>query len=201
MDLDDEIFDSDEDTPDRPDDPDYRATVQRSGAVKMIPWGPWVETSGPAYTLMAARHRAGIAIADLRVIRDDDGAAREVIVKFHSGGGDTHRAALSDWAQAVGYRRVWFDDEVIDLEPSADGPVTTRCTGCGQRYLDGRSGQFWHHVRRSGAFPYICSLCGSDLPQWTPSPQAHIGDAEVRHLAAGPVLKGGRASQAQGGSR
>jgi hypothetical protein len=187
----DEIFESEEDTPDGPEDPEFRATVRRSGAVRVIPWGPWVQSSGPAYTLMAGRERAGITIADLRVIRDDDGAAQEVIVEFHAGGGDTHRAALCDWAQAVGYRRVWFDGEVVDLEPSGDGPMTTRCTGCGQRYLDGRSGHFWHHVRRSGAFPYICSLCGADLPQWTRSPLADIGPAK-RHVTREPRTRAGK---------
>jgi hypothetical protein len=183
MDFDDETFRTDEDdkeTPDGPDDPDLRATVQRSGAVRVVPWGPWLNSNGPAYTLIAARDRAGITIADLRIIRDDEGAAREVIVEFHSGGGDTHRAALSDWAQAVGYRRVWFDDEIIDLEPGAGGPVTTRCTGCGQRFVEGRSGHFWQHVRHSGAFPTFCPLCGSDLPQWTPGSRANAGEAKRR---------------------
>jgi hypothetical protein len=45
--------------------------------------------------------------------------------------------------------------------------VITRCTGCGQQFVDGRSGDFWDYVRRSGAFPEACALCGSDLPQWT----------------------------------
>ena len=94
-----------------------------------------------------------------------------MIVEFHSGGGDIHRAALIDWAHAVGYARVWFDGEVVDLEPSAGGPVTTRCTACGQQFVDGRSGHFWHHVRCAGVFPTACSLCGSDLPQWTPVPR------------------------------
>jgi hypothetical protein len=32
--------------------------------------------------------------------------ASELIVEFHSGGGDMHRAALIDWAHSVGYTRV-----------------------------------------------------------------------------------------------
>jgi hypothetical protein len=165
MDFDDETLDVDEDTPDKPD---FRAVVKRSGAVRLIHWVPWLPSTGPVYTLLAARDRAGVAIADLRVVRDDEGIACEVIVKFHSGGSDVHRAALSDWARTVGYGRVWFDGEVVDLEPTAGGPVTARCTGCGQRFVDGRSGHFWRTVRCSGLFPPVCSLCGSDLPQWTP---------------------------------
>jgi hypothetical protein len=168
MDLDDETFDVNEDIPEDSDCPDFRGTVQRSGAVRLVPWAPWLRSTGPVYTLMAARDRAGIAIADLTVVRDDEGVASEVIVEFHSGGSDMHRAALCDWACAVGYGRVWFEGEVVDLEPVPGGTVSTCCTGCGQRFVDGRSGHFWHTVRCCGFFPPVCSLCGADLPQWTP---------------------------------
>jgi hypothetical protein len=168
MDFDDDRFDVDDDAADSSDQPDFRATVQRSGAIRLVHWSPYLQSTGPAYTLMAARERAGIAIADLRVVRDDEGVASEVIVEFHSGGNDMHRAALSDWAHSLGYTRVWFDGELIDLEPSAGGPVTTRCSGCGQQFVDGRTADFWRHTRCSGVFPTVCSLCGSDLPQWTP---------------------------------
>jgi hypothetical protein len=180
MDFDDETFDVDEDTAGGPDHPDFRAIVQRSGAVRLVHWGPWLQSTGPAYTLMAARDRAGVAIADLTVVRDDEGLANEVIVDFHSGGGDMHRAALIDWAQTLGYTRVWFDGELVDLEPTAGGPVATRCSGCGQKFVDGRSGKFWHHVRHSGAFPTGCSLCGSDLPQWTPMPRTPTRRANLK---------------------
>jgi hypothetical protein len=103
MDFDDETFEMEDDTSDSSDQPDFRATVQRSGVVRLVPWGPWLESTGPAYTLMAARNRAGVAIADLRVIRDDEGMASEVIVEFHSGGSDIHRVALIHWAHTVGY--------------------------------------------------------------------------------------------------
>jgi hypothetical protein len=179
MDFDDETFELEEDMPEGLDEPDFRVIVQRSGTVRLVYWAPWLQSTGPAYTLMAARDRAGIAIADLRVVRDDEGTASEVIVEFHSGGGDVHRAALIDWANAVGYTRVWFDGELVDLEPTAGGPVTTRCTGCGQRFVDGRSAHFWNHVRGSGAFPAACSLCGSDLLQWKPLPEAGGSDREV----------------------
>ena len=177
MDFDDETFELEEDMPEGLDEPDFRVIVQRSGTVRLVYWAPWLQSTGPAYTLMAARDRAGIAIADLRVVRDDEGTASEVIVEFHCGGGDLHRAALIDWAHAIGYTRVWFDGEVVELEPAAGGPVTTRCSGCGQRFVDGRSGHFWHHVRHSGAFPTGCSLCGSDLPQWRPVRRLTTGGA------------------------
>jgi hypothetical protein len=188
MDSDDEMFDLDEETPEG-DQPDFRATVQRSGAIRLVHWGSWLMSTGPAYTLMAARDRAGVAIADLTVVCDDEGLASEVIVEFHCGGDDLHRAALIDWAHAVGYTRVWFDGELVDLEPSAGGPVSTRCTGCGQQFVDGRSARFWHHVRCSGAFPTACYLCGSDLLQWRPTPDAGGTGGDV--LTPGPPLHAG----------
>ncbi len=163
------MFDLDEDDLlERVDEPDFRATVQRSGAVRLVYWGPWLQSTGPAYTLLAGRDRAGIGVADLRVVRDDEGMATEVIVEFRSGGTNEHRAALVGWASAAGYSRVWFEREVADLQPTEHGLVGTRCTGCGERFVDGRSGHFWKHVRAAGVFPVACSLCGSDLPQWTP---------------------------------
>ena len=48
--------------------------------------GEWLASSGPVYTLLAGRERAGVGIADLRVLRDD-GVAVELIVEFQCGGG------------------------------------------------------------------------------------------------------------------
>jgi hypothetical protein len=165
----DEMFDIDEDDlRSEVDGPDFRATVKRSGAVRLVYWGPWLQLTGPAYTMLAGRDRAGIGVADLRVVRDDEGMATDVIVEFHSGGTVAHRTAILGWARDAGYGRVWFEREVADLEPAEHGLVGTRCTGCGERFVDGRSGHFWRHVRAAGVFPVACSLCGSDLPQWTP---------------------------------
>jgi hypothetical protein len=101
----DETFEVDGETPED-DEPDFRAVVQRSGAVRLVEWGPWLQSTGPAHALVGARDRAGVAIADMRVLRNEEGIAGELIVEFHSGGGDMHRAALIDWAHSVGYRRV-----------------------------------------------------------------------------------------------
>ena len=71
MDHDDETFELEEDMPEGLAEPDFRVIVQRSGTVRLVYWAPWLQSTGPAYTLMAARDRAGIAIADLRVVRDE----------------------------------------------------------------------------------------------------------------------------------
>lgn len=161
--------------------PDFRATVRRGGTLRLASWTPWLAAGGPLYTLLEARGRAGVAIADLTVVRDDDLVAVEVIVDFRCGGLAEHRAALREWAGRVGYRRVWFDGEIVDLEPSPGGAAQTRCTGCRARLADAGP-SFWEFVRHHGAFPTVCMLCGSDLPQWTPARGARRG-AEA-HVAA-----------------
>jgi hypothetical protein len=135
--CDDELFELDQEPSGTSGAPDFRVTVQSTGAVRLVYWGPWLQCTGPAYTLIAGRERAGVAIADLRVVRDDVGLAAELIVQFHAGGGEAHRRALRDWASRAGYRRAWFDGEVVELEPAGGGLVRTRCTGCGQRFIDG----------------------------------------------------------------
>ncbi len=176
MESHDPIFDLDLD--DEPGgEPDFRATVQRSGAVRLVYWHEWLGGTGPVYTLIAARARAGIAIADLIVIRDDAGLAIEVIVEFLAGGSERHRSALTGWAAAVGYTRAWFDDGFVELTPSVGGLVQTRCSGCGVHFVDGRSERFWQNVRQSGMFPSACRICGSDMPQWT---RISLGGAPAR---------------------
>jgi hypothetical protein len=148
-------------------EPDFRATVRRDGAVRVGAWGPWLAAGGPLCTLLEARARAGVAIADLTVIRDGDGVAVELLVDVSCGASAAHRDALC-WAARVGYRRVWFDDEIVELEPVPGGAAQTRCTGCRARLVDADA-SFWDFVRHHGAFPTACALCGSDLPQWTPA--------------------------------
>jgi hypothetical protein len=128
--------------------PNYRITARRDGTIRLAEWSPWLAAGGPLYTLLDARGRAGVGIADLTV----DGA---------------HRDALRDWAAHVGYRRIWFDGEVADLEPIAGGAAETRCTGCRARFVDAGAA-LWEFVRARGAFPTSCVLCGCDVAQWTP---------------------------------
>jgi hypothetical protein len=145
------------------DTPDYRLTVRR-GAVRAIDWGPWLVSSGPMAMLLAARGRAGVAIADLTIVRDADVAA-EAIVQFLTGDGPPARAAIATWARDVGYRRLWLPGDVLGLPGPAELTAETRCSGCAARFADGAPG-FWAGVRASGRFPALCPLCGGDLPQW-----------------------------------
>ena len=124
------------------------------------------------------QHSAGsprprwVGIADLTIIRDEDRVALEVVVTFRCGDAPGHRATLTDWAARVGYRRVWFDGEVSELDPAPGGQAQTRCTGCRTRLVDADA-SFWGFVRHRGVFPTACILCGSDLPQWTPVRQTN----------------------------
>ena len=147
--------------------PDFRATVRRDASIRIVDWAPWLAKSGPLNTLLDARGRAGVGIADLTVIRDEDHVALEVVVTFRCGDAPEHRQTLTDWAARVGYRRVWFDGEVSELDPVPGGQAQTRCTGCRTRLVDADA-SFWGFVRHRGVFPTACMLCGSDLPQWTP---------------------------------
>jgi hypothetical protein len=161
-----------------PDDlPDLRLTVRR-GTVRIVDWAPWLVTGGPLWALVQGRGTAGVAIADVTVARDEDGLAREAIVRFLAGDGPAARETIAGWAADVGYDRLWFPDDVLDLPGPAEGVARARCTGCGFRFADGDAG-FWEHVRESGRFPTACPLCGCDLPQWS-----------VRQAGTGAVTRG-----------
>jgi hypothetical protein len=158
--------------------PDLRITINRNGTIRIVDWTPWLATNGPLYTLLDARGRAGVLIADLRILRDDEGNADELICDVLCGDSAEHRRHVCEWAAFVGYRRVWLEGEVLELEPTSMRQARTRCTGCGVRLVDDKRG-FWGFVRRRGAFPSTCSLCGSDLLQWQPARQSReaVNDA------------------------
>ena len=148
--------------------PDYRATIAR-GRLTLVSWHPQLMSPwGPCNTHLRERDRAGIGIADLTVIREP-GTRLELIVKFLCGG---HRAdvcgSIVCWAATLGYGRVWFPDDVVDLDDvdiPAEQPAVTRCQVCRSRWEDGDP-EFWLTVRNWGSFPLACPLCGGDLPQW-----------------------------------
>src|SRR3954470_7447012 len=129
------------------DSPNYRLTVRR-GVVRAIDWNPWLPTCGPLNTLMQARGRAGVAIADATVLFEDDLAA-ELIVSVLAGDAPEARAAIAGWAEDVGYRRLWIADEVRELAPTGGGVARTRCSGCALELSDGGPA-FWEGVRMVG---------------------------------------------------
>src|SRR4051812_18786443 len=130
-----------------PDCPDFRLTVRR-GTVLAIDWYPWLTTAGPLMTLLHARGRAGVGVADITVVREDE-VATEGIVRVLVGDTPRTRAAIVAWARDVGYRRLWLPDVPVELPAPAEGDAETRCHGCAVR-LHESGPEFWEHVREVG---------------------------------------------------
>lgn len=150
----------------------FRATVPRDGSVRLVPWSPTMVSGGPLLAMLRARAPRGLVVADLHVVREEpteedvEPVVREVVARFLLGDGEHGRDALARWAASVGYERLWFPDDVVDLEPVAPLAARTRCTGCRTQLVDDAP-EFWGFVRQAGSFPTMCTLCGCDLPQWT----------------------------------
>lgn len=146
-------------------EPEYRATI-RNGTVLLTHWAPWLVAGGVWNELLAARKRAGVAIADLTLTGRNE---TELLVTFLSRGRDPAAAedALCDWAHQVGYRRVWLPDRVVTLDASPDpfAHAEVRCRICGARWHDSAP-DFWTMVREQRHFPKWCFICGWELPQW-----------------------------------
>jgi hypothetical protein len=150
-----------------------RATLRRDGRLTMTGWMPGLAENGPAGVHFRSRERTGIAIADLRLVRDHSGQ-REVLVEFMAAGKAQHaaQAALCSWARHTGYRRVWLPNGPIEIEPP--GPIATAsvtCPTCLATWSDSTVA-FWAQVERNGYFPMICPACGHTLPQWDVSDEA-----------------------------
>jgi hypothetical protein len=154
-----------------PDSPDFRLTIRRR-TVLAIDWHPWLVDGGPMTTMLQARGRAGVAIADVTVVHEDE-VATEAIVRPLAGDG---REEIVKWARDVGYRRLWLPGEVVELPGPSEQLAETRCNGCAVRLCDDGP-QFWEHVRAVGRFPAGCPLCGADLPQWRVR-QRSLGQAD-----------------------
>jgi hypothetical protein len=148
--------------------PTYRATI-RNGHLTITGWAPWLARGGPLGSLLRARERAEVAIADLTTHGEDN---EEFSVRFHAAGRLREEAerVLLEWASRVGYLRVWLPDRMIEIEPSPAqiGTASVRCPTCRARWADSTP-DFWLSVREQGAFPMWCPLCGCELPQWTVS--------------------------------
>lgn len=145
-----------------------RATFKRGGEVSMWPWSPGLAESGPSSMHFRARERAGVAIADLRLIRNSAGE-REVIAEFMSAGRarEAAEAALCRWAGHAGHDRVWLPSGPVDVEPcSAPSTAVVRCRVCRAKWMDSSPG-FWDMVHNLGHFPMVCPTCAHPLPQWT----------------------------------
>jgi hypothetical protein len=129
----------------------HRALLFRDRLI-VVPWRPNLRRPAP-----------GLVAADLEAFDE------ELVVRFLSLPASSDRNRLAGWAEAVGYRRIWFDDEVRDLDPVAVEPavVTMRCSTCGSERSDG-SFEYWSMVRHHRRFPDRCTVCGGLLEQPEP---------------------------------
>lgn len=151
--------------------PDFRVAL-RDRELFLIPWRPGlIGPSGPSNQLLP--HSAA-ALADLTVIREAGERNELIVTPLTAGATARMRKALGLWAAMLDYRRIWFDDGVLELRDCPSefaATVQTRCAVCRADWRDGAP-EFWLSVRTAGAFPLWCPVCGSALPQWSPTTEA-----------------------------
>lgn len=140
-----------------------RATIA-GGALTLNPPLAGTITGGPAS--MTLERLDGVVLVDLRQAGEDDDELVATVPPNAPPIGRAARRVLRDWAALVGYRRLWLDDAVIDLEPPPPvGTATVRCPTCTSVWADG-SEDFWAMVRANRHFPGYCPACGGSLPEW-----------------------------------
>jgi len=156
----------DDDDRDEPPVPTWRATIRR-GTLMLTNWEPFLIGPGPFASQFSGRERVGITIADL-TLHGQEG--EEVSVRYWATGTGREQAdeALVNWAADVGHKRVWLPDRLVEIEPDPDRieTETVHCPTCRARWSDSTP-EFWLTVRRGGAFPKWCPICGCELPQWS----------------------------------
>ena len=148
--------------------PRYRATIT-DHRITLAPWTPCLARGGtPSYPQAVERGKAGVTLADLTRLDGSPGAP-ELLVSFvaPSRNESDAKQVLAAWARATGYIRIWFDDEVRNIDP-ADGLAFAfvECPTCRAEWMDGTA-DFWLGVYRHGCFPRTCPACGCLLPQWS----------------------------------
>ena len=158
-----------------------RATT-RSDSLTIVPAQLPDIHGGPSGCLARAALPTNVSIADLNVglaadpdpeedeeERDEEPEAGVVEVDFFANDVPAARRVIKRWAAATGYSRVWFCDEVAELEPPArpDGEYGTTCPSCGLRISDSGP-KLMGFVREAGHFPMTCFVCGTFVPQWEP---------------------------------
>jgi hypothetical protein len=173
------IFGSDEDDePDHPGAPDFRATIH-DGQLLVTNWAPYlVAGRGPFGGIARERAEAGVTLADMWQTGNEKA---ELIVEFLAVA-DRRKAEriLTRWARAVGYDRLWLPDRLVAFESGRPlGSAKVTCPTCGATWEDAGA-DFWRTVRSSGRFPTLCALCNSDLPQWRWRPH----ERGTQHAAA-----------------
>ena len=116
---------------------------------------------------------AGVALADIEIDTRDGSDQTEPTIQFIAGDSPEARERLTQWAAHVGHKRLWFEDQVVEVErlDNVLGEFETTCLGCGW-YRKNSGYSFMWHAQDEGVFPINCNVCGAALPQWTPCESA-----------------------------
>ena len=116
---------------------------------------------------------AGVALADIEIDTRDGSDQTEPTIQFIAGDSPEARDRLTQWASHVGHKRLWFEDQVVDVErlDNVLAEFETTCLGCGW-YRKNSGYSFMWHAQDEGVFPINCNVCGAALPQWTPCESA-----------------------------
>ncbi|WP_372792054.1 hypothetical protein [Paraconexibacter sp.] len=109
----------------------------------------------------------GVALASLEITTDEDSGDREVLVRFKFDS-DTPaaRERITRWARSVGHTRLWFADDYVDLTLlPAPAASVGRCHVCETTFRE-EGADFHEEVRRTGAHPWTCPVCGAAMAAW-----------------------------------
>jgi hypothetical protein len=164
--------------------------VIRAGAVPLVPAEFATVRGGPGGCLARAALDASVSIADIEFGEEEDdelahageepegeevpaeeveAEERDLEVRFLANDVLAARRALRRWAARAGHRRIWFRDQVVDLEspPELDGEFATTCPTCDLEISDSGP-ELTKFVHEVGHFPLNCFVCGTFVPQWEP---------------------------------
>ena len=160
--------------------------VIRAGSVTLVPAEFATVRGGPGACLARAALDPDVSIADLEFGDEDDeleaelededapvdhdeAEDRDLEVRFLANDVPAARRTLRHWAARAGHGRVWFRDQVVDLEPPAelDGEFATTCPTCALEISDSGP-ELTKFVHEVGHFPLNCFVCGTFVPQWEP---------------------------------
>ena len=181
--------------------PEVRATVTRNGELVMTPWSAGAaRDGGPAAAQIRLRKLVGVF--DLTIERahaDGITHATDLIVSdvFVTDRVELGHRKLVEFAAHLGYKRVWFGNEVVALESALlGGTWQSTCRHCGLTWSDSTDG-FWLNTRGMGYFPPVCSLCSHPIAQAVgerePAKRSQSGEPGPE-LEMVPVQPGGRAA-------
>lgn len=93
----------------------------------------------------------------------EPGGGRELMVRFLTSGTQFEEgrlaaeSALILWAASTGYKRVWFQERIVEINDHPNDKARARavCPICGHIRMETGAG-FWHQVFERGAFPFAC---------------------------------------------